>query len=152
MDPMTWPVWLLIAAAESPMVAADRRPVIGFVEDGSTFDGAGCALWRAGDPAPGEKRRVFVGDFENRAAVHVDGRDRALLLIGSDEPKGELKKGRRSLYRYRGDGVEVVVRYVVTQVCAPDDESCEVVNYDAVVTVSTRSGTSTVQAHGVCGS
>jgi len=56
------------------------------------------------------------------------------------------------MFLYRGDGVEVVIRYVVTNVCAADDESCEVVPYDANVTVKARSGKRTIRAHGICGS
>jgi hypothetical protein len=61
-------------------------------------------------------------------------------------------KGQKSTYRYRGDGIEVLVRYVVTELCAPEDESCEVVTYDAVLTVAMGSAKTAVRAHGICGS
>jgi len=57
--------------------------------------------------------------------MNIGGGDKALTLVQSPEPEVESKKGRRSTYRYRGDDVEVVVEYVVTGVCSPDDEKCE---------------------------
>jgi hypothetical protein len=126
--------------------------MIGFVADAKGIDdGAGCRLWHADDPMYAE-RNVFVSDFEKHAMMNVDGRDRLLALGKSSEPKGEPKPGLRSMFLYRGDGVEVVVRYVVTKVCAPDDESCEVITYDANVTVKAQSGKRTIRTHGICGS
>lgn len=84
--------------------------------------------------------------------MNIGGRDTALALVESSGAKRESKKGDRSTYHYRGEGVDVVVKYVVTGVCAPDDESCEVTNYDALITVATRSAKRTIRAHGICGS
>jgi hypothetical protein len=84
--------------------------------------------------------------------MNLDGSDRLLMLVKSSAPKGEPKLGQRSMFLYRGKGIEVIVRYVVTKVCAPDDESCEVITYDANVTVKAWSGQRTIRAHGICGS
>ena len=129
-----------------------RQPTIGFVKSAKDFDEGGCELWPAADRTSREGRDLFLSDFAGRAVMNINGRDAALKLIEPKEPKGEPKKGESSTYRYRGAGVEVVVRYVVTGICAPDDESCEVTNYKALVTVTTASGTRALPAHGTCGS
>ena len=129
-----------------------HQPTIAFVQNGADFDGTGCSLWLNNDRLFKDKTRIFLRDLGDRAVMNIGGSDKALMLVESFGVKDELKKGSRSTYRYRGDAVEVVVRYVVTGLCAPNDESCEVVNYDAVVTVITRSGKRTLRAHGICGS
>lgn len=127
-------------------------PVIGFIRNSRDFDGAGCTLWPRTDQKYTDGRDLFRNDFDGRAIMNIDGRDRPLKLAASSEPKSKLKVGRRSMYRYQGDGVTVNIRYIVTGVCKPDDESCEVTNFDAVATVSTRSGVRRLDAHGICGS
>jgi len=62
------------------------------------------------------------------------------------------KKGDRTMYHYRGQGVDVVVRYIVTGVCAPRDEPCEAEDYDATLTVKATSGKRVVRVTGICGS
>ena len=69
-------------------------------------------------------------DFDGRAVMNIDGRDQPSKLAAWSEPKR----------RYEAGGVLVNVRYVVTGICKPDDESCEVPSYDALVTVKARSG------------
>ena len=93
-----------------------------------------------------------MADFGERAVVNLGGRDTPLRLVESSGANREPKKGDRSMYHYRGEGVNVVIKYIVTGVCTPDDESCEVTNYDAEITVATRFGKRTVRAHGICGS
>lgn len=127
-------------------------PVIGFIRNSTDFDGAGCTLWPRTDRKYADGRDLFRSDFDGRAVMNIDGRDRPLKLTASSEPKIKLKVGRRSMYRYQGDGVTVNVRYIVTGICKPDDESCEVTNFDAVVTVTTGSGVRRLEVHGICGS
>jgi hypothetical protein len=97
-------------------------------------------------------RDVFRSDFDGRAVINLNGRDTLLKLVSSTTPKRESKKGDRSIARYRGEGVEVIVHYLITGLCAPDDEKCEVIDYEAVMEVSTPSGRRSVMAHGICGS
>ncbi len=130
----------------------ERLPDVGFIRNTGEFDGAGCSLWLLGDRTNSRDRYILLADSGERAVMNIGGRDTALKLVRSTGGNSELKKGDRLTYRYHGEAVDVVVRYVVTGVCAPDDESCEVTNYDATVTVQTRSGKRTVRAHGICGS
>jgi hypothetical protein len=132
--------------------APQKRPLIGFVQNTSEFDGAGCSLWLLADKTNSGGRRVFLSDFGKRAVMNIDGRDMALVTVASAEPKDGPKKGGRSKWRYRGGGAEVVVDYAVTGVCAPSDESCEIWSCDAVITVTARRGKRILRAHGICGS
>lgn len=94
-------------------------PVIGFIRNSTDFDGAGCTLWPRTDRKYADGRDLFRSDFDGRAAMNIDGRDRPLKLTASSEPKSGLKVGRRSRYRYQGDRVTVEVRYIVTGICKP---------------------------------
>lgn len=126
--------------------------MIGFIRNSTDFDGAGCTLWPRTYQKYTDGRDLFRSDFDGRAVMNIDGRDRLLKLAASSEPKGRLRVGSRSTYRYRGDGVTVNVSYIVTGICKPEDESCEITNFDAVVTVTTRSGVRRLEVHGICGS
>ncbi len=55
--------------------------------------------------------------------MNINARDPTLTLVESHEPKGQPRKGDRSSERYGADGVDVPIKYVLTEVCAPDDGS-----------------------------
>jgi hypothetical protein len=143
---------LITAGVSGQSPQPGRLPTIGFVKNAAAFGEGGCTLWLLTDRALTDERRVFLSNFEDRAVVNVDGRDVEMKLVGSSNAEGEAKKGRISTFRYRGTGVDVIVRYVVTGLCAPDDEQCEVVSYDAELAVMTHPGQRTLRAHGICGS
>ena len=130
--------------------SAKRELANGFVQNTREFDGAGCSLWLPSDRAYSSERRIFLSDLDNHAAININGRDTALMLVNFREPKGEAKKGDRSSYRYRGEGVEVGIKFIVSGVCAPDDESCEVIHYDA--TITSRPAKRVLVSQGLCGS
>jgi hypothetical protein len=143
---------VLDGQSETGAPRQQSKPTIGFVQNANEFDGAGCTLWLPDDQNHSAKRRVLVSDFDKRAIMNIDGRDTPLMLVESKERKGEPQKGDHSSFRYRGKGIEATIGYVVVGLCAPDDESCEVISYDASLTVTTRSGRRVLTAHGVCGS
>jgi len=149
----------VLIAGTMPVYAQPSRGIggskprldVGYIQDDASFDGAGCSLWFRADKIYTNGRNIFVSDYNEHALMHVDGRDTPLALVKSYEPDGEVKKGLRSTYIYRGDGIDVVIKYVVVGVCAPDDESCEVTQMDAVVSVTARRGKARFRAHGICG-
>jgi hypothetical protein len=132
--------------------ALDAQPAVAFIRNTKQFDGAGCSLRLLGDRAKTEERYVFLSDFDGHAVMNIDGRDKELKLVESSGANREPRKGDRSTRRFRSEGVEVIVKYVVTRVCTPNDEKCEVIGYDAVISVTTNLGQRTVRARGVCGS
>jgi hypothetical protein len=128
------------------------RLSIHFVRNASAFEEGGCQLRLSKDHSDSSQRFIFLSDFENHAVMNIDGRDVHLAPVSSRDKKTELKKGDRSVFRYRGNGVEVAVTYVVTGLCAPDDERCEVTKYNATITVTLGSAKRVLAAHGICGS
>ena len=135
-----------------PVQQPAKMPSIGVIRNADDFDGPGCSLWMRTVPLYTDGREVFRSDAADRAVMHIDGQDRVMKVVSPVERPVSPKIGDRTSYDYRSDGITVRVQYVVTGVCKPEDESCEVTNYDATVTVTSRSGTRVVQAHGICGS
>jgi hypothetical protein len=129
-----------------------HRLSIHFVRNASAFEEGGCQLWLSTDHNNGSDRFIFLSDLENHAVMNVNERDVLLDPVSSTEHKAQLKRGDRSVNRFRGGGVEVVVRYVVTGLCAPEDENCEVTGYNATIAVSLGSAKRVLAAHGICGS
>ena len=96
---------------------------------------------------------VFASDYQEHAAMNIDGRDVKLKLVNSQELKLGFKVGDHSTFRYHGaDSYDVEVIYTVTGVCKPDDEKCEVTEFNAVITVTSGSASCSLPAHGICGS
>ncbi len=127
-------------------------PTVGFIHDPEAFDGAGCSLWLLTDNTYSARRSIFVSDFDGNAAVNINRRDWALRLVTSEEPKGAPRKGDHSTFRYHSGGIEVIIKYIVTGTCAPNDESCEVTYYNATVVIRAPTGARVLSAHGLCGS
>jgi|HubBroStandDraft_6_1064221.scaffolds.fasta_scaffold837546_1 hypothetical protein len=129
-----------------------RALSIHFVRNTSAFEEGGCQLWLPTGRSNSSERFIFLSDLENHAVMNINGRDVQLALVSSRDKESDLKKGDRSEFRYRGSGVEVVVRYVVTGLCAPKDERCEVTNYAGTITVTVGSVMRVLTAQGICGS
>jgi hypothetical protein len=121
------------------------------VADRQKFQESGCELLLPTDSRRSE-RYVFLSDFNSRAVMNINGQDVELSLVRSKESTRSVKKGDRSSFWYAGDGIEARVDYVVTGLCPPDDESCEVIYYSATIHLTTRFSKRDVKAYGVCGS
>lgn len=94
---------------------------------------------------------ILMSDYEEHAAMNINGRDVKLKLVNSQELKRGFKVGDHSSFRYRGDDFDVEVVYTVTGVCKPNDEKCEVDDYKATITVTSGSAKQSVTARGICG-
>lgn len=152
---------LVLGLSDVPLFSQSARPAakpahqltIGFIHDTKLFyEEAGCSLWLLGDRPYSLRRVVLLSNFNGNAVINIGGRDTPLRLVDTTDTRSIPKKGDRTMYHYRGKGVDVVVRYIVTGVCAPDDEACEAEDYDATLTVKTSSGKRVVRATGICGS
>jgi hypothetical protein len=126
---------------------------VGVVTGQEDFHDSGCELLSASDDPAGYRsdRYIFLSDFNGRAVMNINGRDLRLTLVRSIDPRKELKIGDRSRYWYASGTTSVQVDYTVSGACPPDDESCEVFYYSAVIRVRTGSLTKTVSARGLCG-
>src|SRR6185312_17495524 len=126
-------------AQQPPRKPQTGRLTIGILKSTDDFNGAGCLLWRIKDRRYMPGKYVFVSDYEEHAAMNINGRDVKLKLVNSQELKPGFKVGDHSSFRYHGDGFDVEVVYTVTGVCKPDDEKCEVNEYNATITVTSGS-------------
>jgi hypothetical protein len=140
-----------LAQTTSPSDRARNSINIGFVKDSHSMDGAGCSLQLPADYRKHNERYVFLSDYDN-ALVNIDGKDTRLKLVDYHEPEGEAKKGDRSTWNYADAEIGVRVDYIVTGVCDPGDEACEVTFYDATITVTRGARKAVVRVKGDCGS
>lgn len=84
--------------------------------------------------------------------MDIDGQHiRLEELEQSKSPQGEIRKGARHTELYRAGNLNVRIDYVVTGICDPQDESCEVTWYDATITLTRDSQKRIVKTVGVCG-
>jgi hypothetical protein len=125
---------------------------IGVVRNRDSFDEAGCSLQISADYKKHNERYIFLSDYEDNAVMNIDGKDTNLKLVRRREPKGDPKKGDRSTWNYSAKGTTVRVDFLVTGVCDPNDESCEVTYYDATIAVTRGNDKQVVKANGLCGS
>ena len=125
---------------------------IGIVSHRDSFDGPGCSLQLPADNRKHNERYTLLSDSEDNAVMNINGKDLNLKLVSHNEPHGVLKKGDRSTWTYSRQGIKVRVDFVVTGLCPPGDEACEVTYYDATITVTRGNNKQLVIVKGVCGS
>ena len=125
---------------------------IGVVSNRDSSDGPGCSLQLPADYRKHNERYTLLSDSEDNAVMNIDGQDMNLKLVSHREPRGPSKKGDRSTWTYSRRGITVRVDFVVTALCPPNDEVCEVIYYDATITVTRGTNKQLVIVKGVCGS
>lgn len=124
---------------------------VGYVKDRTGYSEAGCELLLPADTYQSE-RYIFLSGFDGNAVMNINGRDSDLKLLRSQPRRDpEPAIGGRSSFWYGAGPVKVRVDYVVTGLCPPDSESCEVVYYRAVITVTRGSARRVIVARGLCG-
>jgi hypothetical protein len=133
--------------------ASKNALTLGVVVNQEDFQDGGCALLLSSDSADAfsSERYIFMSDYNGRAAMNINGHDTKLTLLRTTESRTQPKKGDRSTYWYASGPTTVEVDYTVTGVCPPDDESCEVSYFHAMIHVTSGSLGKSVAAHGLCG-
>jgi hypothetical protein len=127
-----------------------RQLMVGIIKDRSGFDEGGCELLLPRDSYTSE-RYVFLSDLQGRAVMNLGGLDIRLTLARPEESGSTPPKGDLSRHWYRGKNLQVRVDYTVSGLCPPDDESCEVIYYDAEIHLVSGRSQWTLAAHGLCG-
>lgn len=150
LTPLLAALFLLGASAGSP---AQRKGMVGILAMSSSADGCGCyfSFNKADDRA---RRLIFFASHEdsgNDAWMNIDGSDTRLSLVRETKPKGGIKVGSRFTSRYASGDVTVDMVRVVTWVCPPRDEGCEIAKYSTTFTVRKGGRTQIVRAVGSCG-
>ena len=128
--------------------------VIGIIRrvPSAIFSNCSSTLQLSEDDQKHNDRYVFVDDLGKTVLMNIDGKDIRLRPVSHKEPKGEPKKGDKSVSIYTdGNAINVRIDYVLTEPCNPKEEHCEVTYYDATIAV-TRSGLKrVVKAKGAIG-
>ncbi len=129
---------------------AGRPLTIGVIKK-PISDGCGCYLQLPKDTKLKNEKYVFVADVDGSAQVNINGKDMTLKQTTNNLPQESLKVGAKWKEVYEAAKTKVEVEYVVTKVCDPDDEACEVAHYSAVITVTHDGTIGKVNATGLCG-
>ena len=140
----------ITALGQNPKLSSSFR--VGLIKDSRLFHEGGCSMQLPNDWNRHNDNYIFISDFDNRGFINIDGKDFTLRQESADEGQGRLHIGKREKYVFRGEGVEVVADYVVTWICPPANESCEVTHYDGKLTVTRGSEKQTIVVKGLCGS
>lgn len=130
---------------------ASETSMIGFIKNPDLVEGCGCSFYFPADVENYHERLVFLEDDSHIAWMNIDGQDVELGLEDFNESEGEVKKGDQSSWNYRTGDIRVRVDRVVTGLCDPDDEACEVIYYDATIKVVNGSRRQVVKVTGICG-
>ena len=139
------------ASTQTPASPEVVTPKIGIIHVPKFRIECGVALQLPEDYKGQNKKYVFDGDLAEGGQMNIDGRDVDLMMVDSDEPERELKVGDRFTETYAGDGLNAQIEYVVTGICDPTDESCEVINFDATITVERNGAKQQVKTSGLLG-
>ncbi len=136
----------------SIFASAQQKKLVGNLDNNDRADGCGC--YASFNEANDEARRfIFFSsdeDNDNDAWMNINGRDTKLRLVKETKPKGKWKRRSRFTDRYSAGDVTVDVLRVVTRVCPPRDEGCEVTDFATTFTVKKGNRTQVVRAVGSC--
>ncbi|HEU0177151.1 MAG TPA: hypothetical protein VFV58_23045 [Blastocatellia bacterium] len=139
------------ALNQSPTPALAAAPKIGIIRDPKFRDECGVYLQLPEDNKSQNGKYIFTRDLGEIGQMNMDGHDVDLKLVDSDEPDRELKVGDHFSETYAGDGLKARIDYVVTGVCDPKDEACEVINIDATVIVERNGSKRQIKTSGLLG-
>jgi hypothetical protein len=135
-----------LAQSNSPI---SNRLILGPVEDPDF----GCGCWLSRTKLDGRNRRfVFMSPLDGSAYINLNQKTITLRLIAeSRDKKRGPRVGDRSWAIYSDGNVRLRIDYIVTTVCDPKDESCEVTYYNAIMTVTRNQQKAVVHTSGLCG-
>ena len=137
---------------QSPTPAPEAAPKIGIIRDPNFRDECGFYLQLAEDYKSQNEKYVFDGDLGESGQMNIDGRDVDLKMVDSDEPDRALKVGEHFGKTYTGGNLNVRIDFVVTGLCDPRVEGCEVIYYcDATITVDHNGAKQQVKTRGLGG-
>jgi hypothetical protein len=136
---------------QSPTPTLGAAPKVGVIQDPKLHDECGLYLQLPEDDKSHNEKYIFEGDLGELGQMNIDGHDVDLKLVDSDEPDRELKVGDHFSQRYAGDSLRARIDYVVTGVCDPKDEACEVIDLDATIIVERNGSKQQIKTSGSLG-
>ena len=131
---------------------ASKRSLVANLGNKAVGDGCGCYFKFRGTPQNAE-RYVFTSSIEDdkTAWMNISGRDVKLKLVKKTGNEKRAQMGSRSTEKYASGDITVTGTYVVTSVCAPNDENCESTGYNVTFVVRKGPKSQVVKASGYCG-
>ena len=133
---------------------ASKRSLVANLNNNAVADGCGCYFKFRGTPRKLERYIFSLSIGEDEAAwMNIDGRDVKLTLVNERGSKGkeDERVGTRSRETYASGDIIVTGTYVVTRVCARNDENCESTDYNVTFVVKKGSKSQRVKGVGYCG-
>lgn len=122
------------------------------IKEKNVFEGCGCSL-KAATASKNSRQWLFLSELgSNEAWMNIDGRGTKLILANSTQnPDRPERVGDRFVEEYTAPGIKVRLVYVTTRTCPPLDESCEVISYNATITVTKGRSNKMLKVKGECG-
>lgn len=113
------------------------------------LNSCGCALQFPEDRQAGSDRVMFINRFKGDATMNIDGRDVRLKPMKNGDSKQKRKIGESFLNTYHNELFDVGIEFTVTDLCLRTN--CDLVYYNAVVTVIRGAQEERINTFGVCG-
>jgi hypothetical protein len=136
-----------VAQAQSSSVRSSKLR-LGHVKDGDF--GCGCSLSRD-KVSLRNQRHIFISPMDESAYINLNGKTLKLRLVAASKEKAAQTIGDRSWETYSAGSLRVRIDYIVSWLCPPNDEACEVTYYKAVMTVTRQKQKTVAKAIGLCG-
>ena len=137
-----------VKAQSMPAPSAQPKLRLGYVKNGDI--GCGCS-YSSNVTDLQNRRYIFIESMDEPAYINLNGRNLKLRPVASSKTKGEEKVGHRSWETYIAGELKIRLDKVVTKVCDPKDEACEVTFYKATITVTRKARKTIVKLTGLCG-
>lgn len=148
-------ILLFISSLGMPLIStAQSKPdtrselKLGYVKNGEI--GCGCSFSLNADDLR-NRRYIFSEELDEPAYINVNGKNLKLEPVDFSEATDEEKVGQRSWKIYKAGDLKVRLDKVVTKICDPNDEACEVTYYNATMTITQKTQEVTVKLAGLCG-
>ena len=128
--------------------AQSQKLELGYVDDG--VFGCGCSISRNRSE---ERKLKFILEtpMDDATYIQLNGKRVTLRQVAASKLRRRERVGDRSWETYAAGDVTVRVDYVVTRVCGPNEEDCEVTNYRATMTISRGKQRLVVKGVASCG-
>jgi hypothetical protein len=123
--------------------------LIGNIIKTNMYEGCGCRFQLRSEHRAQSHRYCFVGDQGQRAWMNIDGKDVELRLVGASEMSLKTVKGEKAYFRFRGPGINVRLRMLVTRTSTYETDY-EPQRYAIILQVARGSRRQTLRPFGWC--
>ncbi len=121
---------------------------LGYVKNGDI--GCGCSFARNKVDLQ-NRRYLYIQGMDEPAYININGKNIKLHHFAPSDEQVREKIGQRSWGKFTAGDIKIRLEKIVTKVCDPNDEDCEVTNYKATMTVTRKAQKITVKLIGLCG-